>query len=192
MTLTPDPNLPPRIQFRAPRPYDRRELAALYERRTGFGLETTFDLLFDDEQAVYGLLAVDVERIVGMGIVEIFHREGVEEYLAVDTEGYPIGDVNGVMHALAVHEEWEGRGIGTELLRLRLELVREGHDADAAFGVAWLRPHTADSSVLFETVGFDRLDTVDEYYRDLESDRDCPDCGQPCTCAAAIYGMELD
>jgi len=151
VTLTPDPDLPPRIQFRAPRPYDRRELSALYERRTGFGLETSLDLLFDDERAVYGLLAVDVERIVGVGIVEVFHRTGVEEYLAVDTDGYRIGDANGVTHALAVHEEWEGRGIGTELLRLRLELVREAHDADAVFGVAWLRPHAADSSALFET-----------------------------------------
>jgi ribosomal protein S18 acetylase RimI-like enzyme len=192
VTLTPDPNLPPRIQFRVPRPYDRRELATLYERRTGFGLETTLDLLFDDEQPVYGLLAVDVERIVGVGVVEMFHRTGVEDYLAVDTDGYPIGDVNGVVHALAVHEEWEGRGIGTELMRLLLEIVREAPDADAAFGVAWLRPHAADSSALFESLGFDRLDTLGEYYRDSERARECPDCGRPCTCAAAIYGMELD
>ena len=192
MPLTPDPNLPPRVQFRAPRPYDRREITTLYERRTGFELTDSLDRVFDDELPVYGLLAIDVEQIVGVGIAQVYHREGIEQYLAVDTDGYPTGDANGVMHAGVVHEDWEGRGLGTELMRLRLELLREAHDVDAVFGVSWIRPHTVDSSVLFEKLGFTRLDTVDDYYERTSGSRDCPDCEQSCTCAGAIYAKVLD
>jgi len=192
MTLPPSPDLPPRIQFRTPRPYDRREVSKLCARRTGFEQGNTLDLLFDDDHAVYGVLAIDVERIVGVGIVQVFHRSGAADYLSVDTEGYPIGEANAVLHVGVVHEDWEDRGLGTELMRIRLDFIREAHDPDAAFGVAWLRPHTVDSSALFEKFGFDRLDTVAEYYRGSRGEHGCPDCGRPCTCTAAIYGMAFD
>jgi ribosomal protein S18 acetylase RimI-like enzyme len=156
-----------------PRPYDRRELSKLCERRTGFALANTLDPLFDDERAVYGTLAADVERISGMGIIQVLDGSRVENHLVVATDGYPLGEVNGVLRAGVVHEVWEDRGIGTELMRLRVAFIGEAHNCNAVFGVAWCRPHTADSSALFEKFGFERLDTAERYYRKTGGTREC-------------------
>ncbi|MFB6103416.1 MAG: GNAT family N-acetyltransferase [Haloplanus sp.] len=183
---------PPNVSVRRPKPSDRRDISTLWNRRTGFEIERTLDAVFDEERAVYGLLATAADRIVGGGVVMVVARGGVDEYFAVETDDYPVGKRNAILHAGVVHEEWEGRGIGTELMRRRVELVDRAHDVRSAFGTAWLRPGTADASALFENVGFTRFDTVDDYYQRTDGDRDCPDCDATCTCAAAIYGRVLD
>lgn len=191
MTLHVDPNLPPRLQFRQPKPYDRQEIRQLWTERTGLAIENTLDAVFDDDRAAYGILATDVEEIVGCGIVLVVPPPGIHEYFDVETDDYPVSEQNAILAAGVVQESWEGRGIGTELMRLRLELVQEFHEVGAAFGTAWLRPDTVDSSALFEKLGFARLETVENYYRRMEFERDCPDCEGTCTCSATIYGKAI-
>jgi N-acetylglutamate synthase-like GNAT family acetyltransferase len=120
-------------------------------------------------------------------------REATADYFRFATVDLPIGETNAVMHALAVEESWQGRGIGSELLRLRLAVVRDAPAVDAALGNAWLRPHTGDVSVLFEKHGFERYETVDGSFRQSEGSRDCPDCGPDgCDCSTAVYAKTFD
>jgi len=193
MTLAPDPNLPPVLELRPLKPYDRREVMDLWGRRVGVGIENTLDMVFDDDASVQGLAITEGESVVGFGVVMFLTPAGVEEYFSTSPDGYPIGETNAVFHAGVVDEDWEGRGLGSELMRLRLELVREMGGVDAAFGNAWLRPHTVDVSVLFEKHGFERIDTIEESFRRDGEGRDCPDCSpEPCGCSSAVYAKVFD
>lgn len=93
-----------------------------------------------------------------------------------------------VLHMLCVDDGWQGRGIGTCLARECLAWARRR--AGLVVAVSWLRDGAADSAPLFEGLGFERLATVEGYYR---GDReDCPDCRGECTCRAAVYGRTPD
>ena len=190
MGPTLDRESPPRVEFREPKRFDRREIADLWERRTGMGIDSTLDALFDDESAVYGVVATRVEQVVGSGLVAVYSSEGVSEYFHIDVSEYPVAGLNGVLLAGVVSEEWEGKGIGTDLMRIRLDLLTQ-NDVGAAFGTAWLRDDHVDSSALFEKCGFERLETIPAYYQQEETSRDCPDCEETCECAAAIYTKQL-
>jgi GNAT superfamily N-acetyltransferase len=185
-----DRESPPRIEFREPNRIDRREIAELWKRRTGMEIEATLDALFDDEVGVHGVVATDVEQVVGSGLVAVYPPAGVAEYFHIDMSEYTLAEWNGVLIAGVVKEEWEGRGIGTDLMRIRLDMLAE-NNIGAAFGTAWLRDDHVDSAALFEKCGFERLETVPAYYQQEEPVRDCPDCDETCECAAAIYRKQL-
>jgi GNAT superfamily N-acetyltransferase len=193
MALTLDPNLPPVLDIRLLKPYDRREVMDLWERRVGVGITNTLDMVFDEDPSVTGIAITEGETVVGFGILMLVLPVGVEEYFATSTDGYPIGETNAMFHAGVVEQAWEGRGLGSELTRLRLALLREMDAVDAAFGNAWLRPHTVDASVLFEKHGFERLETIEYAYQRTEGSRDCPDClPDQCSCSSAVYAKQFE
>jgi ribosomal protein S18 acetylase RimI-like enzyme len=189
MDLTVNSNLPPVLNFRPMKLYDQYEVQNLHARRVGTGLENTLELVFNEDSGAHGIVATEGETVVGYGIVLLLNHAGAESYFQFGTQEYPIGETNAVMHALAVDEAWQGRGIGSELMRLRLAIARDVVDLDVALGNAWLRPHTVDVSVLFEKHGFDRYEVVEESFRQSDGTRDCPDCRpDSCRCSSAVYG----
>lgn len=193
MDITVNPDLPPVLDVRSLKPYDRYEVEDLHARLVGTGLENTLEAVFDEDTGAFGIVATEGETVVGYGIVLMLDRDATEDYFRFGTADYPIGEINAIMHALAVEESWQGRGIGSELLRLRLAIARDAADVDAALANAWLRPHTTDVSVLFEKHGFERYETVDGSFRQSEGSRDCPDCGpDSCDCSSAVYAKTFD
>ncbi|WP_338741532.1 GNAT family N-acetyltransferase [Haloplanus salilacus] len=178
--------LPPRIDLRPAEPVDRSEMTDLWERRTGFEITKVLDAVFDDEKPAHGVVATEVERVVGFGVVIRFPRDAAVDWVDVALEGRDLGESVAVFHAGVVAPEWEGNGIGTALMRARLDFVRDAYDVDAAVGIAWLRPHTRDASALFERTGFERHGTDETYYRRVDRPV-CPDCGDVCECRAAVY-----
>jgi GNAT superfamily N-acetyltransferase len=178
--------LPPRIDLRPARPIDRGEMVDLWERRTGFEILNVLDAVFDDEKPAHGVVATEVERVVGFGVVICLPRDAAVDRLKVALDDRDLGESVAIFHAGVVEAAWEGNGIGTVLMRARLDFVRDAYDVDAAVGIAWLRPHTRDASVLFERMGFERHGTDETYYRRVGRPA-CPDCGDVCTCPAAVY-----
>ena len=53
---SPSPNLPPRLAFRALKPYGKRYAEALWRDRIGFPIETALELTFGDEATVHGIV----------------------------------------------------------------------------------------------------------------------------------------
>lgn len=188
-TITPNPDLPPSVQFRSLKPVDRHEVEELTARRVGFGIHNTLDLVFDDEAPVFGYAATKAESVIGYGVVMILESDGIEHFLSISSQDVCVGERNAYLHQLMVEEDWEGRGIGSELTRIRLAIARDAVDLDAAFGRSWLREDTVDSSVVFEKFGFRRVKTIQNGY---SKDRDCPDCAPDnCTCSSAVYAKEF-
>ncbi|WP_167837453.1 GNAT family N-acetyltransferase [Halosimplex halophilum] len=142
--------------------------------------------MFHDEKPAYGFVATRVETVLGFGVVICVSRADAVERFDVSLSEYPLGEEVAIFHASAVREGWEGNGIGSALMDARLRFARSA-GVDSAVGTAWLRPHTVDSSALFEKMGFERMDTVEDFYRSLDDERECPDCGTPCECSAGIY-----
>lgn len=181
--------LPPRVDVRPANSVDRGEMADLWERRTGFEITKVLDAVFDDEKPAHGLVATEVERVVGFGVVICLPRDAAVDRVDWDDtslDDCDLGESVAVFHAGVVETAWEGHGIGTALMRARLAFVRDVYDVDAAVGIAWLRPHTRDASALFERTGFERHGIDEAYYRRVDRPT-CPDCGDICACHAAVY-----
>lgn len=129
--------------------------------------------------------------VVGFGIANRCGREWLDNRIGVPAIGHRFANKNGYLHTLCVAENWREKGVGTALVRARLEWL-QSHDAETVFGISWMRENGPSSSLLFEKFGFEELAHVREYYySDEEPRRYCPDCGEPCECSAKVYGREL-
>jgi GNAT superfamily N-acetyltransferase len=142
-----------------------------------------------------GLVAVApaTDAVVGFSFLEVGSPPYTRRYLSLDALDLdpPLAARNGLFHLSCVHPEWEGRGVGSAFYERRLALLAE-EDVPRAFGIAWHRPHTVDSRVLFEKHGFTCLATVERYYDRFEERPHCPDCDGPCTCTASLYTRALE
>lgn len=165
----------------------------LWDRRFGAVEEYTDEWIADsleEGKPTEAFVAVNGGYVLGFGIATFSTPDYVRDYVDLDVFDRPLPDNCGVLHILCVDEKYEGRGIGTELVKARLRwLAVEG--CEAVFGISWHREDHRDSRALFEKFGFDAVETVEEYYRKSQGRAPCPDCGEGCLCDATIYRREL-
>ena len=126
--------------------------------------------------------------IAGFAIATIGDAEYVENYIEVDVDFEP-WESTGIHHILVVDEEYESQGVGTELVRHRIDWL-DAMDVDGVVGISWHRDDHHDSRPLFEKFGFGAVATVEEYYA-VHEDAPCPDCEGACQCDATIYARSL-
>lgn len=130
-------------------------------------------------------------KVAGFAVANRCNREWLAGALNVGAIEHRIGSSNGYLNTLCVDEDWREKGIGSALVRARLEWLRS-NDIPRVFGVSWLPEDGPSSKYLFEKFGFEELAHIREYYYQDESPRRwCPDCGEPCSCDAKIYAREL-
>lgn len=131
---------------------------------------------------------LETDRVVAFGLLEVGDPAYTRRYLSLDALGLEptLASRNGILHMYCVHREWEGRGIGTALYAHHLRDLAT-RNVPRALGLAWHRPHTTDSRVLFEKHSFRCLATIDCYYSRFEQRSRCPDCGGACSCTASLY-----
>lgn len=172
-------------------PEDRTQIETVWR---GFSEpdEGVLDVALDEDHEHHEFNRVFVadsgDRVIGFGVVVRCGQEWLEGCLETEALSHRFDSTNGCFHTLAVRPEWRGQGVGTQLGRHRLEWLRS-HDVSHVFGVGWLREDGPSSAPVFERLGFEVLARIEEfYYRDQQPRRWCPDCGEPCECAARIYG----
>lgn len=131
-------------------------------------------------------------EFVGFSFLEVGSRTYTSQYLGLDTLNLapPLEDQNGLFHLSCVQKDWEGCGIGSAFYDRRLDMLAD-RGVPQAFGIAWHRPHTVDSRVLFEKWGFTSFATVERYYARTGGRANCPDCGGSCSCTASLYVQKL-
>lgn len=176
---------------------DVRAVKRLWTDRFGGAPDTQANWIaaaLDATHSVVGLVAdaASTGDIVGLSFLDIADREYVRRYLSLDDlDLHPaLADRIGVFHLSCVRPDWEGRGLGSTFYEHRLAVLRE-RAVSQAVGIAWHRPHTVDSRVLFEGYGFTRLATVERYYDRFDERPGCPDCGGSCTCTASLYTRRI-
>jgi ribosomal protein S18 acetylase RimI-like enzyme len=157
--------------------------------------ETWIDAALDPGHTAAATVAVpsEGESVVGFGVLEVGGPAYTRRYLSLDALGLdpPLDDRNGLFHMYCVHADWGGRGIGSALFAHHLERLAE-REVACAFGLAWHRPHTVDSRLLFERHGFGCLAAVERYYARFEERPHCPDCDGLCSCAASVYARSVE
>jgi GNAT superfamily N-acetyltransferase len=126
--------------------------------------------------------------IVGLSFLDVGDRPYTHQYLGLDTLdcSLRLPDRTGIFHLSCVRVDWEGYGIGSAFYEQRLAVLRD-RGIPRAVGIAWNRPHTVDSRVLFEKYAFTCLATVERYYARTGERPHCPDCDGSCTCSASLY-----
>jgi GNAT superfamily N-acetyltransferase len=143
----------------------------------------------DPDHSAAGLVAESAAgRVVGFSLLEVGGRAYTRRYLGLDVldRAAPVADRNGLLHLSCVRPEAERHGVGSAFYERRLARLTR-RDVSRTFGLAWCRPHTVDSRVLFGKYDFTCLATVDRFYRRTDTRAACPDCAGPCACSAALY-----
>jgi len=177
---------------------DRTAVQKLWSKRFGGDPSTQdnwIDAALDTSRSATGIVATapSTEAVVGFSFLDVGDPAYTREYLGLDALDLtaPIVGRNGIFHLSCVDGDWEGRGIASRFYERRLARLRQ-RNVRRAFGIAWHRPHTVDSRVLFEHYQFTRLATVDRYYARTSGRMHCPDCGpEPCTCTASLFARAL-
>ena len=94
-----------------------------------------------------------------------------------------------------VDSAWRGRGLGAAIFDRRLDWARAS-PAAMALSFGWERRTGGTSRPLFESRGWEPVETIDAMYRDTERGS-CPDCGvwpgdeAECRCDATIWAREV-
>lgn len=187
------------FSLRSIRPSDAEAVQRLWDTRFGGKPSTQtrwIEAALDRDHSATGHVAVGrtEKRVVGFGLLEVGSPAYTRDYLGLDTLNLspPLSDRNGILHMYCVHANWEGKGIGTTLYGLHLDLLAE-RGVQHALGIAWHRPDgPPDSRMLFEKWDFTAFATVDRYYSQTGSRPHCPACEDDCTCTASLYARRVD
>lgn len=188
----------------ADRPFRLRPLAAsdadavkqLWSARFG-GAPSTQDrwmeAALNPDHTATGTVATTSSRpVAGFGLLDVGSPDYTRRYLSLDVLDLapPLASRNGIFHLSCVAPEWEGYGLGSAIFERRLKILTD-RGVSQAFGIAWHRPHTVDSRVLFDKYEFDCLTSVEEYYSRTGSRAHCPECDGSCTCTASLYTRRI-
>ena len=100
----------------------------------------------------------------------------------------------GSLSTSCVREDVQGKGVGSELMRVRLEWLRS-KTCNSFVGISWVsgKPHT--SNRVFEKFGFKKVNEVKNFFYQASLDHPfvCPACGgPPCICSAIMYLKDED
>jgi ribosomal protein S18 acetylase RimI-like enzyme len=183
------------------RPYTLRPMVApdteavlrLWDRQFGGDPETQqnwMEAVLSPTHSAIATVAVPPtdDTVVAFGLLDVAAPAHTRQYLSLDAldRNASLASQNGIFHMYCVHPTWEGRGIGTALYGRHLQSLA-ARGIRRAVGIAWHRPHTVDSRVLFEKHAFTRLATVERFYDRFQERAHCPDCTGSCTCTASLY-----
>jgi GNAT superfamily N-acetyltransferase len=148
--------------------------------------QQTLDECLDSDHDLFpysqAYVATDARgRVVGFGLVALRNTSELADNTTLDESEFSGRD--GYLYLGAVADDWQGKGIGTQLFAQRLRWCVD-QDANAIYGVAWQNPEGRTSDFLFDEFNFEEVaETPDDYYRG----RDCVVCGRECDCTGVIY-----
>lgn len=189
---------PPDVTIRRLSRPDAGGVKQLWSDRFGGDPETKenwIEATLDPSHSAVGLVAeaAPTGAIVGLSFLDVGDRDYTRHYLSLNALDLhaPLADQNGIFHLSCVQSDWEGHGVASTFYERRLTTLRE-RDVPRAFGIAWHRPHTVDSRVLFEKYGFTRVAPVERYYTRTGDRPYCPSCNGPCTCTASLFTRTIE
>lgn len=176
-------------------------VAELFDRYLGFKPGRLAELQERNREGVAFLALDRSERLLGAATASVLPRtraqeafppgqrgELAEEILA----GLPSAARLGFLHTSVVEEAERRKGVGSALLRSRLEWLRyEG--ASGALSFLWQHPREgARAASLMERYGLNKICEVAGFWAAAhEGGSECAACGAGCECRALLYYRDL-
>lgn len=149
-------------------------------------IDAWLDHVLDEDRITEGFVAVTGGYTLGFAIVTVGDEEYLDEYLAHPDMSVDVWPKTGICETIAVGSEYEGQGLGTELVKQQIKYL-EMCGVDGAVALSWHREEHYDSRPLFEKFGFEAVWTRDDFYASLPEDIHCVDCEASCECGATVF-----
>lgn len=130
------------------------------------------------------LLGAATARILDRGRASAMQARLRAAGIKVDMKSHPVGELT----SSAVAPAARGRGIGTELVRVRMEFLRAG-GCRYVVCASWVAGHRLQTSAgLLRHAGFKHLGQVPLYWAEERKRAGylCAACGADCVCAADL------
>lgn len=193
MSESDDLRIGPMRAFERDRVLDRwREQFGLYsEAHTNNWIDAALD---DDYASVRCFTVGSREELAGFLVLKRFPGAELDDtFPDVDTSGWPRAADNAQVYMVCVADDWKRRGVATHLVYRGHDHLRE-HGVGRAWAASWHRAYDPDSRALFRSCGYEQVGEQADFYRTGEGnpERDCPDCGSPCTCSASFWTTPVD
>jgi ribosomal protein S18 acetylase RimI-like enzyme len=99
------------------------------------------------------------------------------------------GKCIGLIKSVAVAPEFQGRGIGTQLVKDAIKKLEE-HGAEAFYALGWVsKERGCHIQGVLEALDFRMISQFDCFwYKDsIEYGYSCPSCGHPCQCSTRLF-----
>jgi GNAT superfamily N-acetyltransferase len=99
------------------------------------------------------------------------------------------GKCVGLIKSVAVVPQFQGQGIGTQLVKDAIKKLEE-HGAEAFYSLGWVsKERGCHIQGVLEALGFRMVSQFDSFwYKDsIEHGYSCPSCGHPCQCATRLF-----
>ena len=167
--------------------------AALLSQQLGAGLYRQEWLLEDAANPAARVWVVGRPRIAGAAVARLLATADGDYYGAFGPAAMDLfagaGKV-GSFEAFAVEPDARGRGLGSRLVSVSLDWMRE-RGCGAAITLSWRSGRDGASAGVFRRLGMREGLTIERFYYE-ESLRDgwtCPACGGPCRCSATLFTL---
>lgn len=134
------------------------------------------------------------DDLYAFAVVESVPIENMGDEYGVDTSDWPKAVNNGNIYMVCVKDAAKNNGYAKMLVR-RASAYFWNEGIRRVFATCWHRENAVDSRELFSSLGYRQLAVEEGYYADVPDDvneRDCPDCGRGCECAASHWTLALD
>lgn len=97
----------------------------------------------------------------------------------------------GFLASSVVIPEFQGMGIGTELVKKRLEFLVDEMGCEEIYATSWESGYHYTSRHVLENLGFKRVFTKPYYWWD-SGENVCSKCKGKCTCSASLMKLRVD
>ncbi len=99
------------------------------------------------------------------------------------------GKCIGLVKSVAVAPQFQGQGIGTQLVKDAIKKLKE-HGAEAFYSLGWVsKERGCHIQSVLESLDFRMISQFDSFwYKDsIKYGYSCPSCGHPCQCSTRLF-----
>lgn len=172
---------------------------AIYDQSLGQDYITPDDFIkYIKNKEKYIVIGATLQNnLVGVMVAYTMGIEETQEYNDIlrkhkgplTLESYKVG----VIKSVAVEKQHRHRGIGTQLTRESIRSLQM-KECNALFAISWVSNKPYSSQPMFESLGFRNILTIPNYWTEdsIKEGYLCPNCGNPCRCAAIFYFKLID
>lgn len=179
------------ISFRKIEAKDHERIYAITDNNFGkFFLQSSYDSILLNKDLNIVAENLDSSKIIGLSLNELINYKDIKNQ-TLRTELKKAGIQNtiiGKQSILCVEDKYRNIGIGSKLLDISVEILR--NYTDIVISVKW-KNEVRNS--LLDKAGFERISEVKNYWYDesLLKKYNCSICGNPpCQCSANLYVLK--